>query len=404
MLSLYSYQTEAVEELHNGSILCGGVGSGKSKTSLAYYFTKVCGGKINSKGSLSAMNIPKDLYVITTAMKRDSLDWNKECADFLVSTDRSSSINSVKVTIDSWNNIGKYVGVTDAFFIFDEQRVVGSGAWVKYFLKITRMNKWILLSATPGDTWTDYIPVFIANGFYKNRTEFCRQHIVYSKFTRYPKIEKYIDAGVLARHRQDVIVTMTYTRPTLVHHENITASFNKHLFDEAFVKRWNSYEDRPIKDVGELCYILRKIVNSDLSRLSAIDFLLLAHERIIIFYNFNYELDILRKFAESWDGSCAEWNGHKHESIPETKKWIYLVQYTAGAEGWNCVKTNAIIFYSQSYSYRAMIQAAGRIDRLNTSYTDLYYYHIFSTASIDMAIRKALKNKKDFNESRFIKD
>lgn len=404
MLSLYSYQAEAVEQLHSGSILCGGVGSGKSKAALAYYFVKECGGKISSKGCLSAMARPKDLYVITTAMKRDTLDWNKECSDFLISTDRSSSINSVMVTIDSWNNIGKYVGITNAFFIFDEQRVVGSGAWVKHFLKITKANKWVLLSATPGDTWMDYVPVFIANGFYKNRTAFCRQHVVYSKFTRYPKIEKYIDAGVLAKHRQDVIVTMTYTRPTLIHHENITASFNKYLLDETFVKRWNSYEGRPIKDVGELCYVMRKIVNSDLSRLSAIDFLLLAHDRIIIFYNFNYELDILRKFAETWDGACAEWNGHKHEPIPDTKKWIYLVQYTAGAEGWNCTETNAIIFYSQSYSYRAMIQAAGRIDRLNTSFSDLYYYHISSAASIDMAIRKALKNKKDFNEHHFIKD
>ena len=348
------------------------------------------------------MTSPKDLYIITTAMKRDSLDWDKECTDFLISKDRDASINGVMVTVDSWNNIGKYIGIKDAFFIFDEQRVVGSGAWVKYFVKITKFNSWILLSATPGDTWIDYIPVFVANGFYKNRTEFLRQHVEYSRFTKYPKIERYVNVSTLIKHRNDVTVTMIYTRPTIVHHESITVPYNKVLLDVAYVKRWNPYEERPIKDVSELCFIMRKIVNSDLGRLSVVDFLLLAHERVIIFYTFNYELDILRKFAETWDGGCAEWNGHKHEPIPTTKKWIYLVQYTAGSEGWNCIETNAIIFYSQSYSYKAMTQAAGRIDRLNTGYSDLDYYHLYSTAPIDKAILKALKNKKDFNEKRFI--
>lgn len=348
------------------------------------------------------MVYPKDLYVITTAMKRDSLDWVRECSTFCLSLDRESSINKVKVTIDSWNNIGKYLIVKDAFFIFDEQRIVGSGAWVKYFIKITRSNNWVLLSATPGDTWMDYVPVFIANGFYKNRTEFCRRHIKYSNFTKYPKIERYLEQGVLAEHKEAVTVIMEYVRPTTVHHENITVPFNKELITKASIKRWNPYEDRPIKDVSELCFVMRKIVNSDPHRLSVLDFLLLTHDRMIIFYTFNYELDILRKFSEGFDGGCAEWNGHKHEPLPTTKKWLYLVQYTAGAEGWNCVDTNVVVFYSQSYSYKATIQAAGRIDRLNTCYSDLYYYHIYSKAPIDLAIQKALKNKKNFNENRFI--
>lgn len=403
-INLFDHQIEAIDKLHSGSILCGGVGSGKSRAAIAYYFVKECGGKIkvNGEGEFSEMTNPKDLYVITTAMKRDSLDWVKECTDFLISPDRTISINGVAVIIDSWNNIEKYVDVKNCFFIFDEQRVVGSGTWVKSFIKIAKSNNWILLTATPGDTWMDYIPVFVANGFYKNRTEFIRRHVVYNHFSRFPKIERYADGAHLAKLRQAITVTMIYKRPTIVHHETITTTYDKELFGLVLNKRWQPYEGRPIKDVAELCRTMQKVVNSDPSRLSVLDFLLGVHERVIIFYNFNYELDILREYAEEWEGEYSEWNGHKHEPIPESKKWIYLVQYTAGAEGWNCTVTNAIIFFSQSYSYKAMTQAAGRIDRLNTEYTDLYYYHLVSKSPIDLAIQKALKNKRNFNENHFM--
>ena len=398
---LYPYQMEAVKQMKNGCILNGGVGSGKSRTSLFYYF-KEQGGWIDKNG-YKPMKNPKDLYIITTARKRDTLEWEGELTHFLISSDSKLSKYKNKVVIDSWNNIKKYKDVCGAFFIFDEQRVVGSGTWVKAFLNIARKNKWILLSATPGDTWSDYIPVFVANGFYKNKTEFSREHIVYSRFTKYPKVDRYINTGRLIRHRNDILVDMEFERPTISHHEDIFVRYDVMKYKEVSKNRWNPYTEEPIANAAELCYIWRRIVNSDESRQVALLELAEEHPRIIVFYNYDYELDILKGLYYGKKVKVAEWNGHKHESVPDCKRWIYLVQYTAGAEGWNCIKTDTIVFYSQNYSYKIMQQSAGRIDRLNTPFQHLYYFHLKSRSGIDLAISRALSQKKKFNESAYVK-
>lgn len=399
---LRDYQLEAVNKLHNGNILCGGVGSGKSRTALAYYF-KECGGGLGE--IYIPMSDPINLYIITTARKRDTLEWENELCPFLISTDPEASYygDKLKVVIDSWNNISKYKEVKGSFFIFDEQRVVGSGAWVKSFLKITKENKWILLSATPGDTWSDYIPVFIANGFYRNRTEFNREHVIYSRFTKYPKIDRYINTGRLIRLRNSILVDMDFKRETISHHEDVYVQYDISKYRDAMRNRWDPYKNEPIQQASGLCYVLRRIVNEDISRQTALLELFDKHPRTIVFYNFDYERDILKGLYYGEDVEITEWSGHAHQPIPESKRWVYLVQYTAGAEGWNCIKTNTIVFYSQNYSYKIMQQSAGRIDRLNTPYTDLYYYHFKTRSGIDLAISKALKDKKKFNESRWAK-
>lgn len=399
-IELRDYQLKAVNEMRNGCILCGGVGSGKSRTALAYYYF-MNGGELGSKNYIS-MKYPQDLYIITTAKKRDSLEWEKEMIPFLLSTNAENLYyKNHKVVVDSWNNIKKYAFVENAFFIFDEQRVVGSGAWVKAFLKITKRNSWILLSATPGDTWSDYIPVFLANGFYKNRTEFNREHVVYSRFAKFPKIDRYINTGRLIRLRNKILVNMDFMRITQAHHEDIYVNYDKLKYKEVAKTRWNPYKDEPIINAAELCYIWRKIVNSDESRQVALLELLEKHPKSIIFYNFDYELDILKGVLEGLY-ELGEWNGHKHRPVPEGDRWVYLVQYNAGAEGWNCITTDTIIFYSQNYSYKMTAQAAGRIDRMNTTFVDLYYYHLKSRSGIDLAISKALSQKKNFNEGRFV--
>lgn len=397
---LRDYQYEAVQNMRDGCILNGGVGSGKSRTGLYYYF-KEHGGSFNPE--YAPMNDPRDLYIITTARKRDTLEWEGELALYLLSTNPELNIHpNQKIVVDSWNNIKKYKDVYGAFFIFDEQRVVGSGAWVKAFLNIARKNRWILLSATAGDTWSDYIPVFVANGFYKNKTEFTRRHIIYSRFTKYPKIDRYVDTGILIKLRNQLLIDMDFSRKTVAHHEDVYVEYDVAKYKELTKTRWNPYKNEPIVNAAELCYIWRKIVNTSDGRQAALLELHEKHPKMIVFYNFDYELDILREIFSNIGVEVAEWNGHKHQPVPTGKRWVYLVQYTAGAEGWNCITTDTIVFYSQNYSYKVMQQSAGRIDRLNTPFIDLYYYHLKSRSGIDLAIGRALSEKKSFNENKYV--
>jgi hypothetical protein len=416
-VQLMPHQLTALSKMRNGCILKGPMGSGKTMTSLAYY--------------ADAEDVER-LIVITTAKKRDSGDWEAE-----------GRLLGIFPEVASWQSIDRYRDVQGAFFIFDEQRVVGSGPWVKAFGRITKNNKWVLLSATPGDTWFDYIPVFVANGFYKNRKEFLEEHVVFHPFTPYPKVIRFNKEQKLERILKRILIEMPYEKHTIRHEIDVFCEYNKEEYDVAWKRRWNSEKGEPIRHVSELFSRIRRTVNGDPSRLERVRDLLVIHPKIIIFYNFDYELAILRTLGEEegWPSTIsqeeargrtgessgsitataeergctstipktlesfavAEWNGHKHESIPETDSWVYLVQYMSGAEGWECTETDTEILYSMTYSYRMFEQAKGRIDRLNTPFTDLYYYVLRSSSGIDNGIAATLFLKKNFNEAKFLK-
>ena len=394
-MKIKDYQLQAVNKLRNGNILKGDTGSGKSFTALYYYYVKLCNGEFDE--DLLPMRNPRDLYIITTPKKRDDLEWEKDMAPFLLS---STTECQVKVVVDSWNNIKKYTNVTGAFFIFDEQRVVGSGAWVKAFYKITKRNQWILLTATPGDTWSDYIPVFVANGFYKNKTEFKENHIIMNPFTRYPSIKGYFNQGKLMKYRKQITVEMKSPKVTIQLHHDIRCEYDKETERLVLKERWNPFEDRPLRDATEMAVVMRKIAFGDPSRIDKVKELFEVNPRIIIFYDYDFELDALIGMCETEDYTYAQWNGHKHEPIPDEARWIYLVQYTAGSEAWNNTTTNCMIFFNNNYSWKKMKQAAGRIDRLNTPYHELHYYHLTSSSYIDKRINNALNTKKEFNDVR----
>lgn len=400
MFELREHQREALGKMHNGCVLWGDVGTGKTFTALAYAMEKEPGCNV---------------VVITTAKKRNTTDWIDQASVMRFPVD--------KIVVESWNKIQDFVDYEDHLFIFDEQRLVGTGAWSKAFQKIAKKNKWILLSATPGDTWGDYAPLFVANGWYKNITEFRRNHAVYSRYTTYPKIERYVNQKILEEYREKLLVEMPMLRHTTRHVEHLECEYDRESFRDVIKRRWNIFKDQPIENASELFGVLRRIVSTHPSRSDRFLEVLDNHEKVIVFYNFNYELDILRELCKEyqirscsgglppWDLSeeeietflnedkkfgWSEYNGHRHDPIPDTERWVYLVQYTSGAEGWNCTKTDTMLFWSLTYSWKQYWQSQGRIDRLNTPFKDLFYYVMMANSPAEKPVLSALERKKDF--------
>lgn len=393
-MRLRQHQLEALENLANGKVLCGSVGSGKSLTAVAYWYTTICGGGLIPLVPRRS-HIP--CYVVTTAKKRNDREWDLEFAR--VGVDRSDENGDAHVI--SWNEIHKVANVTGAFFIFDEQRASGSGKWARAFIRIARRNRWIMLSATPGDVWLDYIPLFVANGFYKNRTEFIRRHVVFNNFAKFPQVERYLETGVLERYRRQILVDMPVERHTVRVRRSIHVKHDEELYSRISKTRFDPWKDEPVQNAGGLCYLFRRVVNDDSRRYAAVLDVLKRHPRVVIFYNFDYELECLQDLEKN-GFSVSEYNGHRHDPVPKSESWVYLVQYTSGAEGWNCTTSDTMVFYSLNYSYRVMEQAEGRIDRLNTPYSKLFYYRLVSNSPIDRAIQDAISRKKVFNERAFI--
>lgn len=377
MIVLDEKQEKALAELKpSGSILVGATGSGKSIVGLEWYRRK-------------RSTLP--LLVITTAKKKDSNEWIEEAAKL--------DIHNIEVV--SWNTIQKYVSINNHVVIFDEHRAIGYGEWAKSFIAIAKNNDWIILTATPGDDWMDFAAVFIAEGFYRNRTAFLNAHVEWNPWVRYPKVLKWHNVWQLIEYRNLITTTLDYQRSALLHTFNIVTEYDKEAYTRALKTRWNPFNDEPIRNAAELCYCLRRISNETTSKLDILGEIFDAKKKLILFYNFKYELEMIRTWCSKNEILLREWNGEKHQDLPNGKSWIYAVQFIAGSEAWNCTSTDTLVFFSQNYSYRLMAQAAGRIDRRNTPYEHLYYYRLFTNSTIDNAINEALERKGKFNERLF---
>ena len=377
MIKLLKYQEEAIQKLHSGSVLYGATGSGKSLTGLAYYMR--CWSHL-------------DLYIITTSKKRNAGEWEEEIAKLGCPPPKA---------IDSWNRLKNYRMVSDAFFLFDEHKVGGHGKWAQSMITIAKKNKWILLTATPGDVWDDYASIFIANEFVKNKTTWNEDFCIFDRISKYPKIIGYQREDVLKNMRDAVLVPMEYQSekvpipyviPYKVDHE-----------EEAYVlarrKSLRHPEMRAFRNTSAMFAYMRMNLPDKESKIQALADVLKKEPKAIIFYNFTPEKYEIENAARQVNIPFFQYNGQIKDNVPDGDTWVYAVQYTAGAEAWNCITCRTVIFYSMNYSYKVMTQAKGRIDRCNSPFDELHYYYFISPDfEIDQEILNALTRKEKFNE------
>ena len=97
-------------------------------------------------------------------------------------------------------------------------------------------------------------------------SQLIRSHVIFNRFVKYPKVEAYIDTWKLTENRQKILVHMHYEKKTKHVIKLMYASYDESLYKFVSEKRWNVYTDKPIKNISELCYVWRKIVNDDKSR------------------------------------------------------------------------------------------------------------------------------------------
>ena len=204
------------------------------------------------------------------------------------------------------------------------------------------------------------------------------------------------------KFKKEILVNMDDDKATKQWHIDLTCSYDPVLYNAYADSRWNFEEDMPIMNASKLVYMLRKVCNSDPSRLEKLYEICQSHPKLIIFYQFDYERDLITCMLSFKGIPYAEYNGHIHQPIPTGDRWAYVV-HLSSSEGWNCIETDTVVFYSLSYSYRAYVQACGRTDRRTTPFQDLYYYRLKSASKIDKAIMDAHRRKKKFNEANWVK-
>lgn len=127
-----------------------------------------------------------------------------------------------------------------------------------------------------------------------------------------------------------------------------------------------------------------------------------TEDRLIIFYNFNGELEVLRDLCASVERPVSIICGNIKDlsSYEKSKDSVTLVQYQAGAMGLNLQKSNKIVYFTPPLSSEFFEQSKKRIHRIGQDRTCFYYYLICS-GSIEEKIYRTLAMRKDYTERLF---
>ncbi len=134
------------------------------------------------------------------------------------------------------------------------------------------------------------------------------------------------------------------------------------------------------------------------------DLLESTEDRLIVFYNFNEELDRLTKICKSLGRAVSHVNGSgksvdAYENMPDS---VMFVQYQAGAMGGNYQKANRVVYFTPPLSSELFEQSKKRTHRIGQERTCFYYY-LTCTNSIEEKIYETLAMRRDYTDALFKK-
>lgn len=394
---LYNFQRQLLNSIEENYIIAADTGTGKTMMAIHHYLKH---------------NTGEPLLILAPPQKIKEGGWQREL-DFVAShynIEIPYDIISYGVLSKRWKEY------KDWFLVMDECHYVKNPTSQrgKAAINLTKQStNFLLLSATPSSNgWGDTIAYMIMFGYYKNKTQFLKEHAVYNR----------IDYGngpvnVVSDYRDQEKLQKLYQSFSIKLAKEDCLDLPPLVFEKVHFKPSKEYniikKDRVLGEelfdnISKLQHGLRFYANQA-DKLKYTEMLLEGtEENVIIFYNYKQENEELKKIAKKLKKKVFEVSGSK-TNLPDKEKWtslknsVTIVQYQAGAAGIELQYANIVIFHTPTYSYQDYEQALGRAYR-NGQTKKVTVYQYITKNTIETSIYQALAAKKDFTEELFRKE
>lgn len=379
MINLYSYQEEYFKHVKPNYIYDMDTGTGKTIMGLHHHQTYFK---------------DKPLLIVAPASKINEGGWQRTIDEHYP---------NIEYDTCTYNMLGKkWSQYKDWFVIFDEcHRLKNScGVWGKAGYNLTKISAgFILLSATAiPNGWEDSINYFKMFGLAKNKTQFIRNEAITTMDYGYMEILGWKNENKLKNMWKSISRHLSKDEatdlPPLVF-ENV---YFKASATYKTIKKDRIYNDVLYDNQMKLRHGLR--LNTNLkNKIEYIkDFVDSTNDNIIIFYNYDEELKLLKENIDKKTYLC---NG-SIKDYPKKSEWdsikntVTLANYKSGSEAVEFTYANIIVYFSPTESYTEYYQSYGRCYR-NGQTKKVTAYKFITDNTIEADIYKALDSKQDFN-------
>lgn len=394
---LYEYQKKVIDKADSSWLFALGTGTGKTILSIHHYLKHYNG---------------ESLLIIAPAQKVLEGGWDRE-------VQRVANFYNIQIQYDvmSYGVLAKKWNLYKGWFvIFDECHYVKNPTSQrgKAALNLTRIStNFSLLSATPSSNgWADTINYMLMFNFYRNKTQFIKEHAIHeTKFFGQKQIK------VIADWKDQDKLKMLYQSISTKLSKDDCLDLPPLIFEDVYFKVSKEYEiirkkrvleteNGPIAydTVMKLQHGLRFYANQK-DKLSYTEMLAEStNENIVIFYYYQQEKDdlvkVLAKNKKIYEVSGKVNHLPSRDQWDELKNTVTLVQYQAGAAGIELQYCNLVIFYTPTFSFQDYDQALGRAYR-NGQTKKVTVYRYITKKSVEEHVYRSLAEKKDFTESLF---